>query len=232
MGSNAGPIIPQYDKLVFHLDALNNRSHPGSGNTWYDVSKSGLAGTVIQGTASYVSGGSTSNVYFNGSTAYNYGASTVFDITPSITMNCIWMNRGWTKAWQALFSKGDTASPRMSKSNSSAANGWYALGIEPNTYWDSGIATSHEYDAWKMITCVFDQPNSVIKFYINGIGVSNATRTSALTTNTSRFFVGANSTASSRELNGYIAVLQFFNGVLNDNEIQKLFSSYKGRYGI
>ena len=233
MGSNAGPKIPQYEKLVFHIDAYNTRSHPGSGNTWYDISQAGISGTVV-GTASFASGGATASVVFNASTYYNFGSPTSLDITPSITMNCIWLNRGWNKSWQTLISKGDH-SFRISRSSAVASNGWYATGQDPNVYWNSGIATSHEYDAWKMVTASFNPTTTTVKFYINGIGVSldtTATRNASLATTTAPFWVGANFEQSNRQLNGNVAVVQLFNGVLSDFEVQDLYASYKGRYGL
>jgi len=48
MGAAAGPDIAE-DGLVLHLDAANERSYPGSGNTWYDLSGNGNDASLING---------------------------------------------------------------------------------------------------------------------------------------------------------------------------------------
>jgi len=230
MGSNAGPKIPKVDNLKFYLDALNPKSYPGTGNTWTDLSTAGIAGTKV-GTTTFVGGGSTASINIAGAGYYEFSNPSSLDITPSITMNAIWMNKGWTSNWQTLFAKGDQ-SYRISRDSTVAERGWYAIGIGPNTYWQTGIATSHGYDIWHMITVVFDQPNSLVRFYNNGVATTSVERTSALTTNTDKLWVGNNPAQTTRQLNGNLAIVQFFDAPLSALEIQDLFASYKSRYNL
>ena len=48
MSTGYGPRIVT-DGLVLYLDAGNNKSYPGSGNTWYDISENGNNGTLVNG---------------------------------------------------------------------------------------------------------------------------------------------------------------------------------------
>jgi hypothetical protein len=48
MGLNHSPRIVT-DGLVLCLDAANRKSYPGSGNTWFDLSGSGIHGTLTNG---------------------------------------------------------------------------------------------------------------------------------------------------------------------------------------
>lgn len=45
MAVAAGPDIVE-DGLVFYVDAANEKSYPGSGTTWYDISGAGIEGTI------------------------------------------------------------------------------------------------------------------------------------------------------------------------------------------
>lgn len=230
MGSNAGPKIPKYDNIRFHLDTLNTKSYPGTGNTWTDLSVAGIAGTKV-GTTTFVGGGSTASININGGGYYEFSNPASLDITPSITMNAIWLNRGWTSNWQTLFAKGDQ-SYRISRDSTVAGRNWYAVGVNPNVYWQTGIATSQPYDVWQMVTVVFDQPNSLVTFYNNGIATTNVARSSALGTTTASLWVGNNSEQTARQLNGNLAVIQFFDTPLSAFEVQELYASYKGRYSL
>lgn len=233
MGSNAGPKIPKVENIVFHIDALNTKSYPGSGNTWSDLSVSGIAGTKV-GTVTFVGGGSTASFNWVGTPLgyFEYGKPTQFDLTTKITMNVFWLNRGWNAAtWQALFTKGDD-SYRISRDATAADRGWYAVGVNPNTYWQTGIATSQPYDVWQMVTCTFDQASNNLIFYNNGIATTNTTRASALNVSTYNFWVGANSQTGGRSPNGNIAIVQLFDTPLSATEVQDLYASFKGRYGL
>ena len=48
MSNNYGPKIVT-DGLVLCLDAADQNSYPGSGNTWYDLSGNGNNGTLVNG---------------------------------------------------------------------------------------------------------------------------------------------------------------------------------------
>jgi hypothetical protein len=66
MGSFVGPNIVT-DGLVFAVDAGSERSYPGSGSTWYDLSGNGLdmtmVGTVTWNSAGYFTGWHTANYF-------------------------------------------------------------------------------------------------------------------------------------------------------------------------
>ena len=65
MGCSSGPDIIQ-DGLVLCVDASNSRSYPGTGTTWYDLSKNKYNGTLIN-EPYFVSDGPTSYFQFDGS---------------------------------------------------------------------------------------------------------------------------------------------------------------------
>jgi hypothetical protein len=48
MGAFAGPEILQQN-LLFHFDAANSRSYPGTGTTWTDLSGNGRNGSLTNG---------------------------------------------------------------------------------------------------------------------------------------------------------------------------------------
>ena len=64
MGTFVGPNIVT-DGLVFAVDAGSERSYPGTGSTWYDLSGNGLdmtmVGTVTWNSAGYFTGWATAN---------------------------------------------------------------------------------------------------------------------------------------------------------------------------
>lgn len=63
MGFSRGPKIVT-DGLVLYLDAANQKSYPGSGTTWSDVSGNGNHGTLINGPT--FDGGNAGGIAFDG----------------------------------------------------------------------------------------------------------------------------------------------------------------------
>ena len=55
--------------LVFHVDAANSNSYPGSGNIWYDLSGNGNNGTLYN-SPTYSSSDGNGSFNFNGSNQY------------------------------------------------------------------------------------------------------------------------------------------------------------------
>ena len=66
MGTFVGPNIVT-DGLVFAVDAGSERSYPGTGSTWFDLSGNGLdmtmVGTVTWNSAGYFTGWATANYF-------------------------------------------------------------------------------------------------------------------------------------------------------------------------
>ena len=90
MGCSSGPDIIQ-DGLVLCVDASNSRSYPGTGTTWYDLSKNKYNGTLIN-TPTFVSDEGGSYFYFNGTDErvdFDY-LQPAYQTTTDFTW-CIWI---------------------------------------------------------------------------------------------------------------------------------------------
>lgn len=79
--------------LVLALDAANNKSYPGSGVTWYDLSGNGNNGTLTNGPTFNV--GNLGSIVFDGTNDYvsfnNSGTSTSFDFGTGDMTFTFWM---------------------------------------------------------------------------------------------------------------------------------------------
>ena len=68
MSFNYSPKIVNDSSLVLYLDAANNRSYPGSGTNWNDISKGANTVTLVNGPTFNTSKGG--NIVFDGADDY------------------------------------------------------------------------------------------------------------------------------------------------------------------
>lgn len=91
MSVYAGPEITT-SGLIFHVDAANSKSYPGSGNTWIDLSGNNNNGTLINGPSYNIANGGI--ITFDGSDdSCNTGLSgpTTFTSNSDFSISC-WAN--------------------------------------------------------------------------------------------------------------------------------------------
>ncbi len=201
MAFNYSPKIVT-DGLVMYLDAANNRSYPGSGTTWTDLSRGGNNVALING-PTYNSTNS-GNIVFNGSDDYS--------ITPSITnfrTISLWIktsNAGG--GWKYLLD----ARPGM-------ASGWYtgfsgggAIGSSWTSQYTNGISTSVAFS------------NITLGTWCNLVIISDAAYTSTIN------FMSRYSNAEM--LAGSIGNIMIYNKVLSATEVLQNYNATKTRFGL
>ena len=216
--------------LVLYLDAANPRSYPGSGTTWYDMSRSGndlkLSGSTPP--AWNTTGGGS--FYFDGSTSYAViDSNSTLQITkPTVIVICttpvagysgIVMTRGQAGSYYN-YGISSISTTAFSGVNTSCPNG--VSGLTATT------ATMNVYAAaWD---------GTAVQYYRNGVYAgSDTTCYSPNTSAGTRLSVGAalqNDLSYASFFTGNIAVVQLYNRQLSSAEIINNCNGIKSRYGI
>ena len=209
------------DGLVLCLDAGNNKSYPGSGNTWTDLSGQGNNGTLIN-----------SPTYNN----TNGGNFNFDELNDYVDCGQILNNSAYTKiAWfrpetstSNIISGASTSQHAFWMSGSdntihSGHNGsWYIVSHRPNNpgnmlnQWWCGAVTFNTSTGWVL--------------YLNGEQVDTDSDTTA-PTGDGTVFIGAY-TAGGNLFDGDIPVVQIYNRVLTASEIKQNFNALRGRFSI
>jgi hypothetical protein len=221
MGTISGPNNIA-DGLVFHIDATNTRSYPGSGTLIYDLVTGGIAGTLTNGPFFDVA--NKGGILFDGTNDYAlFGRRADLqgtNITLSTWVKTYNLNSsdgapyfGWTDgtnwpyglvitSYSGLLIGYATSSARMTINNASL-NKWYHLAV-------TSIGNSNN-------------------FYVNGIGVSSITA--------SLGFAATNLLVSGWGGAGYASYGKFIlgsakihNRALTSNEINQEYNSTKKKY--
>ena len=229
MGIRRGPSIVK-DGLVFHLDAAAERSYPGSGTTWYDLTEGGLSGTISNG-ASYtttpersinITSGSTERVVFTNNDTFQFDSGSDFSVfcwiylkgtqngTTGVLGNAEFQGGGWMLALDGnaprIIVNDDIQQSNHSTSPTTFENGtWYNFG--------------------------FTYINLTSSIYINGQLDDTSGTAMELSTNTSDLWIGDGQQSGwEATFHGYIAQCTIYNRLLTDTEIQQNYDALKTRF--
>ena len=214
--------------LVFYVDAANQKSYSGSGNTWFDLSTSKNNGTLVNSPT--YSSSNNGTIIFNGSNTY----INVALVTSSANNVCLsaWFNSyNVNQAGQGIIHNGSDAAGTgygFFINNESTTSGTIKILYSGVVWIETSFQTVSNTWYQGTMNILSDGSN---QFYINGklvfTGTSNVIHAPTLYTN-----IGRNDYAAARYFNGNISNAMIYNRVLSSSEIQQNFNALRGRYGI
>ena len=204
--------------LVMHLDAANQKSYSGTGNTWTDLSGNANHGTLVSAPTYNTNG------YFvlNGSTQYatvNYSTS-------------LWSTNNYTMNIWARMDGNGLSPPRaiiISKdSNYIDMNSLVSIYQLSNQKTISGLPPV-AWGIWRNYTLTYDGTTGY--FYENGIQTGSLATTLTIYQTTNMLRIGCYD-GGSYNLNGAISMAQVYNRALSAAEVAKNFDALRGRYNL
>lgn len=243
MGVSFNPSIPM-DGLELYLDAANPRSYSGTGTDWNDLTKNRS-----------VYGGPSSGHTYPSFTANGLQSSfdfvndgTTVNTIQSTTQNIITNTQ--TKYSRIVFFKATSFSSQWSTliCNSIGNNGDMALIINGNGnrlafhhYTGSNDVTYSSINpmatnTWYMAGMTVDLDTDTVLLYQNGELIrNNPIDTTVGNSNSNTIVIGGASTDSysgGRMFKGSIAAVMHYNRLLTNNEMETIYTAYRGRFNL
>ncbi len=222
------------DGLVLVLDAANQKSYPGSGTTWSDLSGNGNNGILINGPT--FDSGNLGSIVFDGVNDYvDTGQKFNFDQSSQFSAE-FWIN---------FISHSD---------KSVAAAGIVGKGHYYNNNWSIWLYNDHRIffettgnptrqglvylstnslalNTWHHYVATYN--NGLKSAYVNGILIGTQSYTGPGNfTNNNNVLIGRRPGDSSRSLRGNISSVKLYNRALSASEVQQNYNATRGRYGI
>jgi hypothetical protein len=226
MGQYYNPYISSYETMCLNIDAANDRSYPGSGNTCYDVSSFNNVGALTS--VSFAGSGGTETFVFNGTTSLiNLGSTIGGNVTTAWTLES-WINPTTT---------GEGSSGRVFQHSSGSTTGFICslsgstspVNLRLDSYPANTSVTLQScvtLGSWQQVAWAFS-PGSVT-FYVNGAAVGTSSITSP-SSYTGSDYIGNNSGATNT-FNGNIGIVRLYRNTLSAAEIKNNYDAFKGRY--
>lgn len=218
MGLSHSPKIVT-NGLVLALDAANNKSYPGSGTTWTDLSGNNNTGTLTNGpTFSAVNGGS---IVFDGTNDYvavSSNANLTFG-TADFSIE-FWIYN--TNSWSSTFDLTDGGSGACAIYTSSGN-----LRIAPQFGSSIAIASisTLSLNVWYKLSVV--KNSSVTTAYINGYSIGNTSDIKNYSSSILTLVGGQDG-----YFTGRISNILIYNRALSTTEILQNYNTTKVRFGF
>lgn len=225
--------------LVLCLDAANNKSYPGSGTTWTDLSPNQNNGILTNGPT--FNTGSGGGIAFDGTNDYvnctfKPSINNIFTINSWVKFSELGYIGGYIKR-KTVLSYDYPYSPNIGflfvGSGNNGSDFFISLGQ------DQKVATSTTgyiiLNQIAMLTAVCNAANDLIRLYKNGIEVSYSFQTNAdvnLTYSNTPYLGARNVTSYYDMMNGHIYNLQLYNRALSASEVFQNYNATKGRFGL
>jgi len=227
----APPIIT--NGLILNLDAANNKSYPGTGTAWRDLSGNNNTGTLTNSPTFSRDGGGS--IVFNGS---NTGVS--------LSGTTLSLNQMTISSWN--FSVNYVQNGFLfEKTTNGTVNTQYSLFLDGGSqaiyYRTQGLSTTDLAittvtsagvinNQWNNFVATFDGTNK--RIYINGVlKTTSANLTGTVTANnTGAAYIGIYGSFAGYPFNGKIGTTQIYNRALTAQEIQQNYNALKSRFNL
>lgn len=227
----ANPNIVE-DGLVLYLDAGNQRSYPGSGTTWSDISSIGGNG-VINNSPAFSSG----SFNFDGASDYvrftrddlNGGSFSYGEITCQM-----WYRPSSSGGTAATINNIITVENSFEISVHNLSNGFHGLSYASLPWaWRTTNNSVLKNSTWNFITFIHASVGRQV--YVNENLVYNVNENGTLAAGTTSYpyltlmgrYVGTGNPAE-----GDLALTKIYNRVLSQEEIKQNFNALRGRFGL
>ena len=218
--------------LVLALDSGNQKSYPGSGAVWGDLSGNGLDAT---GNASYISSlGVTSGASFSTTTTgiLNTDIHSIFFMI-KFNSSGTYPN-GTTGGWEKIFSYNGGGSDRSPGIWRWPGNRWIHWRYDPgNSGTDFGKSSSsldvnNEFDLniWYYVGVTKNGANTVM--YVNGLQIGTGSVSNPKTSGTAAVIINEYYTNPLNNVN----FLTVYNRVLTSSEVLQNYNATKSRFGL
>ena len=221
--------------LVLSLDAANNKSYPGSGTTWTDLSGNNNNGTLTNGpTFSSANGGHIvfdgTNDYLSLNSALNFSTSTGFTICMFLQK----VNNQSGTAWNYFYSNN---SPTIEIGGYGQTGTSFVF--KDNTVANTEIGSQDIVSSWSYISFGTNASTRTSYIYTLNPTVGTVLTTSVgsvsnLTLGFERFFTTGPSggPAGTTYFRSKCATIQAYNRVLTSTEVLQNYNATKSRFGL
>jgi hypothetical protein len=213
--------------LVFHVDAANPTSYPGTGTTWFDLT-SNANNLVMSTTPPVYNAGNGGYFTFNGSTnEFIDGNNSSLWLTTGITIEAFVYGNSFTAQGNILDKNGNSGY-RFRVNNSNRVE--FIAQVAAKNYSTNATINTNQ---WYHLVVTHGTTGAI---YINGVAqtISGSGNTSPLfitLANSNPLKVGR-SAFTNEAFNGRIGLTRLYNRALTAAEVLQNFNADRARFGI
>jgi hypothetical protein len=220
--------------LLLYLNAGNNVSYSGNGNTWYDLSGNNNHGILR------ANGSGSLPVYQDGSFTFN-GSSSYVSIVSSVIPN----SGSFSVSTWAKMSPGSFAEMINTRNPSNRSIGFLLTStgsdiraqiINPNEnhFAFSGSHSTIQDNTWHLITIAFNETANTMAAYVDNYLIDTKNIVAGSLVGQGYFNIGWDYAwgGGAEFFRGSIATVSVYNSVLSSTDVTTNFNAVKSRFGL
>ena len=224
MGVHGGPNIVM-DRLVFAVDAANEQSYIGSGTSWNDIIKSNDV-TLLNGPT--FSSDNLGSIVFDGEDD-NSEFGNIFNENANSV--CAWVYN--TNLSRDATVVGHWSTQYILYMDTGGAGDGYRV-LYRSVAGNKGTSDSNVnaiQDQWQYVVTTFS--GTSVSLYVDGELIQTSTFSSTtISTSTNNIAIGADYPNGTRDWQGRIASVFFYDKALSAAEVLQNYNALKGRFGL
>jgi hypothetical protein len=226
MSAIGGPNVVE-DGLVLALDAANDKSYPGTGTVWTDLSGNGNNGTLVNGPT--FNSDNLGSLVFDGINDFININQPAVSFSPNRWTICLWM-------------KPNNQFSRFLTPNSNGIDQWLqynnsfqrvdirlAQSADTNERTRNGTSNTIPIGIWSYSCVSIDNLN--VKIYANSLLTNEYNETISIGNWASTWRLGQRGN-NTNWYSGSFSNLKVYNRALSAEEVLQNFNATKGRYGL
>ena len=224
MSFNYSPKIVNDSSLVLYLDAANNRSYPGSGTNWNDISKGANTVTLVNGPTFNTSKGG--NIVFDG--ADDYCSTNLVKTFTNMTIQAWFYKNGASPSVYSglVADRSATVATGLLINRSGGEDLAYNWNNDAATYnWSSGLILNN--NAWNFLSLTVTP--TLATGFLNGASATNSVSHSP--TSITNLAIGKDY-VTERLVRGSIGLVFIYDKALSAAEVLQNYNTTKIRYGL
>ena len=224
MSFNYSPKIVNDSSLVLYLDAANNRSYPGSGTNWNDISKGANTVTLVNGPTFNTSKGG--NIVFDG--ADDYCSTNLVKTFTNMTIQAWFYKNGASPSVYSglVADRSATVATGLLINRSGGEDLAYNWNNDAATYnWSSGLILNN--NAWNFLSLTVTP--TLATGFLNGASATNSVSHSP--TSITNLAIGKDY-VTERLVRGSIGLVFIYDKALSAAEVTQNYNATRARFGI
>ena len=219
---------PVTDGLVFHIDAGDTSSYPGSGNKAYNLVNSSQTMTLYNVTKQSGTGG---RFNFNGTNGYmkttTNGLLADDDVAHTVEMFVRFDQYQSTRWWLSVVGQYNNGSHHWISHGSGGQSS--AFGVwSGNTQISPTLKSAGQ---WQHLVVTFNG-NNVITGYVDGVQSQTNNNCSDFSFTNTDWTIGEPNSSNNEHFDGRITIMRLYNSALTAAEVRRNFNSSRQRHGL
>lgn len=212
--------------LVFYVDGANDKSYPGTGTSWNDLTSGASNGVLTNGPTFNSSNGGS--IVFDGINDYvSFTSNNKLAITGDMTI-CAWIYVNSLSGYNGIVGKTNGGFPNPYDLYTNPSSGALTFLRGNGSIYDLSVSTNGvTINKWQFVAVTM--ASSTVTHYLDGRSNGSSTLSTSISDGGTPMYIGSRNDGGTM-MNGKISNVIIYNRALTPSEVLKNYNKLKWRF--